>query len=87
MCMTNFVPAPSPPPTPVPNACPVECSRSLPCTSPNTPDIPVSNKPNNKTEHNPAHAQQDGLLNLSKHDLSGAEISVLKKGLSFVPTP
>ena len=30
---------------------------------------------------------QDGIVNLSDHKLSEAEVSLLKKGLSFVPTP
>ena len=84
-----------PPLVPVSDTCLGECNQSSPCTFSDTPVNPVSNKPNNKKEHNPTHAPQDGLLNLStqdgllnlsKHDLSAAEISLLQKGLPFVPT-
>ena len=47
----------------------------------------MPNKIINKGKCESPQTPQEGLLNLSKHKLSLAEISLLKKGLSFVPSP
>ena len=55
-----------------------------------TPSFPISfvhKKDTGKEKFKSPHITQEGLLNLSKHELSPAEISLHKKGLSFVPSP
>ena len=47
----------------------------------------MSHKLYNKSKRVTPQTPQDGLLNLSKHVLSTAEASLLRKGLTFVPTP
>ena len=53
-------------------------------TSPTCLNTTVNKQPNTS---NKECMPQDGLINLSDHKLSVDEISLLKKGLSFVPTP
>ena len=78
---------PVPPLVPLSNKRLSVCNQSPLGTVSGAPTSSVLNKSPNKREHNPTHVPRDGLLNLSKHELSAAETSLLKKGLSFVPTP
>ena len=57
------------------------------CPTLNTPTSFVPEMPPNKGKCKPSQIPQAGILNMSKHKLSAAETSLLKKGLSFVPTP
>ena len=47
----------------------------------------VTTKNTQPSTNRGGYSLQDGLANLSDYKLSAAEISLLKKGLSFVPTP
>ena len=55
--------------------------------TPSLPTSPVHKQDTSEEKRKSPHTPQEGLLNLSKHELSPAEISLLKKGLSFVPSP
>ena len=67
------------------STCSQACAPHVPALAPPPDSLP--HKSPNKNKRNASGIPQDGLLNLSKHVLSTAEALLLRKGLSFVPTP
>ena len=57
------------------------------CTINQTDDTLRSKKPEPHTEKKTPLKIHDGIANISEHQLTEHETSLLKKGLSFVPTP
>ena len=74
-------------PLPYPNSCTPTEVEPLPYPNSCTPTELEPHKSLSNRDCNFPRMPQEGLLNLSRHRLSVAEVSLLKKGLSFVPTP